>query len=161
MPRKSWTKSSAAITALQYATRTEFKNNALGAYHFARNNNILDKICGHMKRKPKVSYKQFKRVAKKTGLYFLYDNNSIVYIGKSVVNIAKRLADHYADLSKQFNRIDVYLINNLADLEIAEIYLISKHKPLYNKDANNKFSTTLTLNNLNEIIVSEDQFLNL
>lgn len=58
------------------------------------------------------------------GIYFLLDNNEIVYVGQSV-NVYQRIHQHR---DKKFNRIFVLKTDNL-DLES---YYINKLKPKYN-----------------------------
>lgn len=62
-------------------------------------------------------------------IYFLFNGNELVYIGKSD-NVYKRIGDHIAEGSKKFDRweyIETY------DNELLEAHLISILKPKYNK----------------------------
>jgi excinuclease UvrABC nuclease subunit len=64
------------------------------------------------------------------GVYFLYDNNELVYIGVSQ-DIAVRLASHRH--TKEFNQVKIIEEqDHLKALKI-ESYFIYKYKPKYNK----------------------------
>lgn len=68
------------------------------------------------------------------GIYFLYKNNKIVYIGKSDNNIFRRICDHYEEKSKEFDSFTFkkYDVSNKALLKIESI-LIKKYSPICNK----------------------------
>lgn len=66
-----------------------------------------------------------------SGVYRLYKNDRIVYVGKSI-NIKNRVKDHRRD--KDFDSFDFSIINNESNKNIYEIYYIDKHKPIYNKE---------------------------
>ena len=99
---------------------------------------------------------ELKMVDNMRGIYFLYQDDEIVYIGKSTVNIRSRLLNHITQREKykKFNKIVCYEISSLADLHIAEIYLINKHTPLYNSDLK-EGDMTLTIPNIDSIIKKE------
>lgn len=63
-------------------------------------------------------------------IYFLWDNNEIVYIGKTN-SIYNRIGTHKRDPSKNFNYVSAFHVLTGA-LEI-ENKLIKKYKPQYNK----------------------------
>ena len=78
------------------------------------------------------------------GLYYLYKNNKIVYIGKSETNVMQRVLTHYLDKEKDFDSYLIVLkpqINNktLGDMEKKAI---KKHLPKYNKIHNDLYNTT-------------------
>lgn len=50
MKKKYWTKELCEIESKKYKTRNQFKKNSCDAYSYAYRNNLLDDICGHMKR---------------------------------------------------------------------------------------------------------------
>lgn len=50
---KKWTYEECFQEALKYNGRYEFQKKNSSAYHYAYNNNILDKVCAHMKPKQK------------------------------------------------------------------------------------------------------------
>ena len=51
---KKWNKETVATEALKYLYRSDFENSSSGAYDAALNNKWLDKVCSHMRPKPKV-----------------------------------------------------------------------------------------------------------
>lgn len=80
----------------------------------------------------KLNWSKRIRYDRKVGIYRLYLNDEIVYIGKSI-NIDARIANHTKD--KKFDGFD------WADVEeqfltTIETMLIHKHKPVLNRDKN-------------------------
>jgi len=69
----------------------------------------------------------------KRGIYFLYKDDKIIYIGKST-NLGKRLYNHKVQNLKDFDIIKVYTFKSNADIHYLEPYLINYYKPLYNKE---------------------------
>lgn len=63
-------------------------------------------------------------------VYMLYQGGFCVYIGKSV-SVFNRIIWH-AD--KDFDKIKALFLNNAADMDILELYLINTYKPELNKD---------------------------
>lgn len=66
-----------------------------------------------------------------SGIYKLYKNNEIVYVGKSK-NIKTRIVHHLKE--KDIDEFDFTLMNNPSDKNLYELYYIDKYKPLYNRD---------------------------
>lgn len=68
------------------------------------------------------------------GIYYLYLNDKIVYIGMSDSNCLKRIADHYSD-DKIFDNFEIHPKRNVSKKQLMsmESAKIRKHKPLYNK----------------------------
>ena len=92
----------------------------------------------------------FEKYGKNTkGLYFLYDNNELVYIGKSknlIHRIMESAADKFADSYRYA------LIENEADMHIYEPYYVS----IYNPTRNSQFRTKhLPTFNLPELEISD------
>ena len=73
---------------------------------------------------------------KTKGIYYLLQDEEIVYIGKSLSNMRNRTNQHSEDTDKIFNYIEYYEIENDSDIHLVEIAMITKHKPKYNKDSN-------------------------
>ena len=67
-----------------------------------------------------------------SGLYFLYDQDELVYIGKSTVCLKSRVADHRRDGIKKFDKAIVYVINGKSNVTLLEHYFIALYKPRYN-----------------------------
>lgn len=76
------------------------------------------------------------------GVYRLYKNNEIIYIGKSK-NIKNRLLSHNSD--KDFDSFDYVEIDNNADKDLYEMYYIDKFKPILNKEYNYNYNHSLTV----------------
>ena len=75
-----------------------------------------------------------------SGLYFLFANEDLLYIGKSI-NLSERILSSFRQrytFRKDINMVGVIEIPNLADLQMAEPYFISTLKPLMNKEFNVK-----------------------
>lgn len=79
--------------------------------------------------------KQFKNKApiaeaRINGIYWLYKNDEIVYVGKSK-NIIKRISEHFDKID--FNYFNYVKICETKSLNNIEAYFIYKLKPKYNK----------------------------
>ena len=74
------------------------------------------------------------------GIYYLYNDNKIVYVGKSDVNVMKRISMHFTDKTKNFNRYKIEIKPELTNkqLESLEKKLIKRLTPIYNKIHNHK-----------------------
>ena len=72
-------------------------------------------------------------------VYFYYIGNEIVYVGKTINGINKRLSEHYHqndELSRHLNeihRIDYMQLSSQADMDMCELFYIYKLRPKYNK----------------------------
>jgi len=90
-----------------------------------------DKIFG-----TKYKYDYTKHVP---SVYFYYIGDEIVYVGKTINGINKRLSEHYRqndELSKHLNeihRIDYMQLSSQADMDMCELFYIYKLRPKYNK----------------------------
>lgn len=133
-------------------TKTAFSKRSRASYLLAKELGILEEVCSHMQTgKTPVIYKHsIKELYNLKGLYFLYDFDEIVYIGKSSRCMHQRVSAHRRD--KTFNKVVAYVINNEADRNIAELYLINKHNPKYNKDGITQNPTNILISNLDDII---------
>jgi excinuclease UvrABC nuclease subunit len=74
-------------------------------------------------------YSKLKEKAKRSGLYFLFKNSNLVYIGASH-NIFTRVQSH--DYSKEWDYAELYLTNENPFL--IEYDYIKKYQPKYNKN---------------------------
>jgi len=88
----------------------------------------------------------------KRGIYFLYNNDELVYIGKSITDIRKRLKRHIFEETKIFDRVDAYFINSDTDVHLAEVYLINKFSPKYNKNEHGDMPMTLEIQNIDKVV---------
>lgn len=66
------------------------------------------------------------------GIYFLYNDDELVYIGKSQ-NIFQRIGSHIKEGIKEFNNWDYQEIDNENERSELEGYLINVFKPKYNE----------------------------
>lgn len=66
------------------------------------------------------------------GIYFLYNDDELVYIGKSQ-NIFQRIGTHIKEGIKEFNNWDYQEIDNENERSELEGYLINVFKPKYNE----------------------------
>jgi len=75
----------------------------------------------------------FNDTVKFCGVYLLYNNEDIVYVGKSN-NMKNRISQHKKD--KEFNNVKCIVFKDEGLINLYEPYLIQKYKPKYNKEFN-------------------------
>lgn len=151
--RMKWTKEAIKEKALQYTTKEDFRLNAYPAYLKATRLDIIEDICEHMETPTRELWKVLPDVPLRTkGIYIIYLEADIIYIGKSSSCINARLRNH----TKRFPYTDavVYEIESTADINIAEVYLIAKHQPIHNLDGITGDRTSLEISNLDSIITN-------
>ncbi len=68
----------------------------------------------------------------KVGIYFLYKNTEIVYLGKSK-DIEKRIIEHIYMLKKDFDSYSYLEVGN-DKIDFYERFFLNKFLPKYNKD---------------------------
>jgi excinuclease UvrABC nuclease subunit len=84
-------------------------------------------------------HEYIEQLKKKSGIYLFYDDNELLYIGKTV-NLYSRLIGHIngssnlKDVKHNFKRVEVIFINDVVGREIYETYMINTLKPLLNVD---------------------------
>jgi excinuclease UvrABC nuclease subunit len=68
------------------------------------------------------------------GIYYLYFEHKIVYVGKSVTNAMERVCRHYRELDKQFDEFLILPFPNVSDRQLLSIEakFIRKYSPKYN-----------------------------
>lgn len=74
-------------------------------------------------------------IANQQGIYYLFKDGEIVYIGVSK-NIRKRIKDHVRNETDFDGVCPVYIGGNMIDVKRAERFLIRKLKPKYNRQYN-------------------------
>ena len=84
---------------------------------------------------------------KNKGIYYLLNDDKIVYIGKSLSNMKTRVDSHLKDEVKEFDSVIYHSIDNDSDINILEVAMIAKHSPIYNNDC--VTSDNSTIDNLN------------
>lgn len=102
-----------------------------------------------------ISLNDLQSVRGINGVYFLYEDNEIVYIGRSG-NIYTRLLEHIVEDKKKFSNFKAIKIAETGS-EILEVFLISKLKPKYNNLVVNDMETwTRTLPKIAEMQANKD-----
>ena len=138
----------------QYKSAEDFRNNNLPKYLIAKRKVLLKTLYPeHLCRLP-LNYRDPRTIlrpySEKSGIYFLYEKDIIVYIGKSK-NIAQRLLDHR--VTKNYDKVITYNTKTEADMHSIENYLINIHKPKYNTDGLSTDSQlTFEIPNIDEIL---------
>lgn len=84
---------------------------------------------------------------KNKGIYYLLNDDKIVYIGKSLSNMKTRVNMHIKDEIKEFDSVIYHKIENISDINILEVAMIAKHSPIYNNDCVTDHKTNI--NNIN------------
>ena len=72
---------------------------------------------------------------KETGIYFLFKDDVVVYVGKSNYSVRQRLLTHKLD--KKFDYAKYISISRTVDLNNAEYVYINLLNPFYNKTLKN------------------------
>jgi len=139
--------------ALKYDTRGSFKKNNPSAYAATLRRGLLEDITTHMAKPKGIS--MFADAYNVTGVYFLYREDVLVYVGKSTGHISTRLWEHMYDPIKVFDKVVIYEIVNKADIALAEVYYITKFAPIYNKDSKSDDALTLSVVGIDEIVDRE------
>ena len=154
MIERNWDPTKISIEAAKYTTRDIFKVKAYGAYTKAGRLGIMDEVCSHMiKQKEHGNFKLLQSVP---GIYSLLLDNKIVYIGKANTCMKSRVSQHYgSSRSKVFNKVVAYKIIGDANINVAEVYLINKLKPLHNEADKGNSLLTLVIPNIDDIIEKE------
>ena len=92
----------------------------------------------------KKYHEMFTELRNASGVYLLYGNNGLepAYVGKST-QLGRRI-DTSCQTKEVFS-FKVILLDNKSDMDILEVYLIAKWKPIYNKDCKRDYSPTIDL----------------
>ena len=84
-----------------------------------------------MKFNSGIYYTTFNEPIKESGIYLLFKDDKVIYIGKSN-NMKNRINQHKKD--KDFNSVKCIIFKDEGLVNLYEPYLIQKYKPIYNKD---------------------------
>lgn len=121
--------------------------------HMIPNNNVVVQI--NYKKKKEQIEKQQNEIMNEGGIYGIYENNELVYIGMTMRNFQIRWNEHLENIKEQTNKLPLYRLINpnnqitfkillnkkymfsnseitRRDLEAMEFALIQEHKPKYN-----------------------------
>ena len=150
-----WTLPKLQAEALKYTQRSAFNKGSAGAYITAWKQGLLDTICSHMHTPAPESYYPFNL----KGIYLLYLDTKIVYVGKSNSCMARR-THHHQHTGKLFDTVEFYEVTNAPDIDVLEIYLINKYTPIYNIESNSSGKLTLHIDNINSVVVSKTTYVN-
>lgn len=101
----------------------------------------------------------FPEAVRKSGVYLLYKDDVIVYVGKSTTSVASRLSRHTLNQSKDFDKAVVYLMHNLSNVNVIEPYLIEMYKPVLNTHCKSEDICTLQVANLNDVIDTQIEYI--
>jgi len=146
-----WNEESIRAEALKYTTRKDFKANGKGAVGASVQLGIYDEICAHMKAKPKAL-----APSNLKGIYLLYKDTNIVYVGKSNCCMLSRIRSHKQD--KEFNTVEFYEIANQPDIDVIELYLINLYSPIHNKESNSNGILTVTIDNIDNVVTKKSVY---
>jgi len=100
---------------------------------------------------PNFKHGIYNKLHNKSGIYFLYDNNELVYIGKATKSIKSRVSSHKS-IGKVYNKVIAYIIESDTDIHVAELYLINLHKPKYNLGDTGEGDMSLKIDNIDSIV---------
>lgn len=146
--RVKWETEEIFTVASKYSTKKEFRKKEPSAYNAARKRGVAEGVMSHMSSEQSTIFTEVHNIK---GIYFLYDDDELVYIGKTTYSAANRLSSHMKS-TKRFNKVIVYEIPNEADIAIAEICLIIEYNPKYNKDVNIDESPTILIKGIDNIM---------
>jgi len=111
-PRNYWTKEKCHTKALNFNTKSSFREKYSGAYNSARRNGWLDEICLHMN---KQKYKQ------KRCVYIISLSEKHIYIGLTY-NLKNRFKQHL-----RVGNIHNFIINNNIDINKIKIKKLTNY----------------------------------
>lgn len=157
-PRK-WTTEALKLEIAKYSTKADFRNANPHAYYAVKNRGLLDDLLAHMPNIIETNRIPLQQAT--TGIYLLLKAGKIVYVGKSSNCIRSRLYHHTSPVDKEFKDIDtisVYAMENTANIDVVEIYLINKYQPVYNTLCNSSHQMTVHIDNLDKVIDTEHHF---
>ena len=116
----------------------EFVNNYIGLFNLKMN------LTNNIPKMKEKAIKEIERLQNKMGVYFLWHNENLIYIGKSI-NLSERIVSSIKErnLKIKVTHFSYYLAETQADVHILEPYLITKYKPLLNSEFISTDYTTL------------------
>ena len=110
----------------------------------------LDYTQLEFKFNPDSNYKVYNEPINCNGVYLLYKNDTIIYVGKSK-NMKNRIREHKND--KDFDSVKCIQFKDEGLINLYEPYLIQKYRPKYNKDLLDKIDLKLPEINLKGEII--------
>lgn len=120
-------------------------NNAKKAceeYEKAKKENFIKAVID-LERTKESTRKTLEAIYQAPGVYYLYDKDkNLIYIGKSV-NLASRVVTSMRERKAKFFKYSV--IKNESNMNLYEVYLICKYKPLLNSACKSEDELTIEL----------------
>jgi len=148
---RRWTTEALQLEANKYNTKSEFQKDSPNAYSAATRKKLISSDCEHMYPQKTML---FSFLSKAVGIYELWQDSELVYIGKSTTSMSTRLHIHYKEKAKMFNLVKAYEISSEADIHIIELYLINLYKPKYNILDVSKDIVTVIIPNIDDVITN-------
>ena len=110
----------------------EFVNNYIDLFKYKMNLKNLENITSNIKE---TTIKELEKLQNKYGVYFLWNNDNLIYIGKSI-NLSERILTSIKErnMKVKVTHFSYYLTKTQADAHILEPYLITQYKPLLNSE---------------------------
>ena len=109
--------------AQQYDSPEEFKLKDLPGYLLARKNRLLP-----------TAFPREEVVESKPGIYYLYKDQRVMYIGMSEVDAKRSMLSTVEEGFINVNNYKVFHPLSSADLRVLYHYLVAKYKPRHNTD---------------------------
>jgi len=135
--------------AKSYSSQKEFERKNKGKYLVARSKNLLKAAFPEKQEEiPRLQLPSLKKGVK--GVYILYAEETIIYIGKSLLNCETKIRNHLTD-GLEPTRCEVYEIEHVPDIYVLETYLIQLHQPSLNK-VKSTGALTISISNLKELL---------
>ena len=129
------------VIAKAYSSAEEFKAKNLPKYLIARRKGILYKAFPREKSKPKPL----------KGIYFLYQSGTLKYIGYSMDDAIKDIANHVGG-QFTFNRYRLFhKMHSDSDIAVIAIYMANKFKPEFNTNTY-KYALTFKIPGISKIM---------
>ena len=109
--------------AREYGSAEEFKANDLPGYLLCKKNRLLS-----------IAFPMEKPMELKPGIYYLYKDLRVVYIGMSEVDAKRSMLSLIEEAFITVNNYKVFHPISKADIRVLYHYLVAKYKPKYNND---------------------------
>ena len=108
--------------ATKYTTKEEFKAGNLPKYLLARRLRLLGKL-----------FPETPTIKKKKGVFYLYNNLKVVYIGHSLTDIISEIIAKGEQVPKA-NNYRYFELHSSSDILVISSYLSNKNRPEFNNN---------------------------
>ena len=136
--------------ASQYSSPTEFRKHNLPKYLLTQRKNLIRTAFPNQ---PKAVIEHSTKTEVIKGVYILYRDEEIIYVGKSTSNIHARIRNHHKN-GMEYTSYRIHLLDNEALIHLLEVYLIVKHTPTLNSDCITQDSLPTQIPLLEELLLS-------